>query len=199
VELTRIFEACQAERLHDWRVIPAGDPGTDLLVGLVDAGDQTGPALSALPHLYRAVYVPDARLGIGWGMTDPHGPGATMLPDWAPEDWSGAERAWAHVLLDGTMVWRVLYTYVNWGAGIDGLLPYPAKRFEKGPDPLRALPGGWDTTRWEVEFVRLLNDLQENDDWRYEDELRGWGLKIFDASPLELTRPGGAIEEGEDG
>ncbi len=64
-------------------------------------------------------------------------------PDWAPGAWDSAEPNLAHVLLNGTMVWRVLYTYVNWGAGIDGVLPYPAQKFEEGPNhPLDSLPGG---------------------------------------------------------
>lgn len=43
---------------------PAAVPGTDLLVGLIDAGEQSAPALTALPHLYRAVY-PGAPVDVG--------------------------------------------------------------------------------------------------------------------------------------
>jgi hypothetical protein len=182
MELARIFDACQADRLDDWRVIPAGEPGTDLLTALVDTGGQAGPALTALPHLYRAVYVPDARLGLGWGMRagDPRELRSGTKPDWAGEEWSGAEPAYAHILLNGTMVWRVPYTDVNWGAGIDGLLPFPDPKFEEGPTPLGVEPGGWNTTQWEVEFARLLNDLQGNDQFRFDDALRGWGLRIYE-------------------
>jgi hypothetical protein len=196
--LAGILDACQADRLDDWRVIPGGDvPDTNLLAAVFDAGDQHGPALTTLPHLHRAVYVPDARLGIGWGMDleDPRDRKPRTKPDWASPQWRGAEPKYGHVLFNGTMVWRVLYTYVNWGAGIDGVLPYPARKFEEGPAPIYATPAGWDTTRWEVEFARLLNDLQGNDQFRFDDELRGWGLKIFEASPLELTRPGGPRDD----
>jgi hypothetical protein len=51
------------------------------------------------------------------------------------------------------------------------------------------------TTRWEVEFARLLNDLQGNDQFRFDDELRGWGLKALEVSPLELMRPGGPRDD----
>jgi hypothetical protein len=199
MNLAHILEACQADRLDDWRVIPGGDvPDTNLLAAVFDAGDQTGPALTALPHLYRAVYVPDARLGLGWGMDleDSRHREPRTKPDWANPRWRGAEPKYAHVLLNGTMVWRVLYTWANWGAGISGILPYPSRKFEEGPDyPLDVLPGGWDTTRWEVEFTRLLNDLNENDQFRFDDELSGWGLKILEVSPLELTRPGGPRDD----
>lgn len=117
-------------------------------------------------------------------------------PDWADEDWGDpVQPLLAHVLLNGTMVWRTHYTYINRGAGRDGILPWPRKQFEEGPDhPLDALPGGWNTTRWEVEFARLLSDLQGIDDWDFDEVLRGWGLKIVDLSPLDATRPAGPGE-----
>jgi len=188
VELTQIFDACQADRISNWRVIPGGDvPDTSLLAALVDVGSSERPALTTLPHLYRAVYVPDARLGLGWGM-DPEDwrerPRLDRKPTWASDVWSGAAPNYAHVLLNGTMVWRVLYTYIDWGAGIDGILPFPEPKFEE-TGLARYSPGGWDTTRWEVEFARLLNDLNGNDQFRFDDELRGWGLRIHERSPLE--------------
>jgi hypothetical protein len=94
MELARIFDACQGDRLDEWRVVPGGDvPDTNLLAALVDGGDQSGPALATLPHLHRAVCVPDARVGLGWGMDPeewrdrrPKG-----KPDWASPQWSNAE------------------------------------------------------------------------------------------------------------
>jgi hypothetical protein len=201
MNLADILNACQGDQLENWRVIPGGsfnEPGTDLLVGLFNAGTEEEPALTALDHLYRAVYLPDARLGLGWGMrtryTDER---KGQRPDWADSDWGDpVEPCLAHVLLNGTMVWRVTYTYVNRGAGRDGILPWPTKKFEEGPNyPLDVTPGGWNTTRWEVEFARLLSDLQGIDDWDYDDALRGWGLKIFEVSPLELTRPRGPQDD----
>jgi hypothetical protein len=191
MDLARILDACQAEHLQDWRVIPGPDvPDTNLLGAVFDADDQAGPALTSLSHLYRAVYVPDARIGLGWGMDleELRARRPRSKPDWASEGWKSAEPNLAHVLFNGTMVWRVLYTYLDAGAGLDGLLPYPAPKFEEGPS-LHHVPAGYDTTHWEVEFARLLNDLRENRDFRFDDELRGWGLKIYDQSPLELTRP----------
>jgi hypothetical protein len=94
MELARIFDACQGDRLDEWRVVPGGDvPDTNLLAALVDVGDQSGPALATLPHLHRGVCVPDARLGLGWGMDPeewrdrrPKG-----KPDWASPQWSNAK------------------------------------------------------------------------------------------------------------
>jgi Helicase len=137
--------------------------------------------------------VSDARLGIGWGMEtrythDWQG----QRPEWAAQHWKDAKPMLAHMLFNGSMVSRVHYTDIDYGAGRHGVLPWPAKKFEKGPAyPFDVLPGGWDTSRWEVEFARLLNDLEGNDDFPFEDELHGFGLKIAPVSPLELTRPGG--------
>ncbi len=199
MNLAKILDACQGEELDNWRVIPGGfnEPGTDLLAGVFDAGAREEPALTALEHTYRAVYLPDARLGLGWGMkTEYTRQWKDQRPDWADSDWSDpVEPHLAHVLFNGTMVWRAHYTYINRGAGRDGILPWPEKKFEPGPTPLDATPGGWDTTRWEVRFARLLSDLQGIDDWDFESELRGWGLKVLEASPLELTRPGGPRED----
>jgi hypothetical protein len=89
------------------------------------------------------------------------------------------------VLFNGTAVWQVTYTYINRGAGRDGILPWPRPQFEEGPTPLGATPGGWNTTRWEVEFARLLSDLQGIDDWDFDRALRGWGLRIHERPPLE--------------
>jgi hypothetical protein len=200
MQLARILDACQGAQLDNWRVIPVSslnEPGIDLLPGsLWNAGSEKQPALAQLVHLYRAVYVPDARLGLGWGMeTQYTRDWEGKRPDWALHDWGEpVQPCLAHVLLNGTVVWRIYYTYINRGAGRDGLLPWPTKKFEKGPGH-HATAGGWDTTQWDVEFVRLLIDLQGIDDWDYDDELRGWGLKIMDVSPLDLTRPGGPRDD----
>jgi hypothetical protein len=37
-------------------------------------------------------------------------------PDWADPNWSAVHAQWAPVLLNGTMVWRLHYAYVNRGA-----------------------------------------------------------------------------------
>jgi hypothetical protein len=199
MQLARILDACQGEEVDNWRVIPGGsfnEPGTNLLAGLFDAGADDRPALTALEHLYRAVYLPDARIGIGWGMqTEYTREWKGQRPDWADGDWRDIEPCLAHVLFNGTMVWRVHYTAINRGAGRDGILPWPTKKLEPGHTPLDSTPGGWDTTRWEVKFARLLSDLQGIDDWDFEEQLRGWGLKILEVPPLELSRPGGPREE----
>jgi hypothetical protein len=159
MELTRILDACQGDRLDDWRIIPGSDaPDTNLLAAVFDAGDQSGPALAALPHLHRAVYMPDARMGLGWGMEleDWRDRRPRTKPDWASHDWNSAEPNLAHILFNGAMVWRVLYTYIDRGAGRDGILPYPARKFEPGPTPPYATPGGWDTTHPSPRWSRMV-------------------------------------------
>jgi hypothetical protein len=201
MQLTQVLDACQGAQLDNWRQLPISsfnEPGIDLLAGsLWNAGGEDKPALVQLTHLHRAVYVPDVRLGLGWGMatayTEQH---RGQRPQWARSQWNPIQPMLAHVLFNGTVVWRTYYTYVNRGAGRDGLLPWPKENFEEGPDyPLDVLPGGWDTTLWEVEFVRLLIGLQEIDDWDYDEQLRGWGLRVLEASPLDLTRPGGPRDD----
>jgi hypothetical protein len=97
VQLARRLELCQDSHLGDWRTIPGGEPGTDLLVGLVDSGTRDEQALAALTHNYRAVYLPDARVGIGWGMDSEEWQrsvenagrlGLNPNPDWADPGWS---------------------------------------------------------------------------------------------------------------
>ncbi len=202
MQLARILDACQGVELDNWRQIPVSsfnEPGIDLLPGsLWNAGSEEEPALAQLTHLYRAVYVPDARLGLGWGMQTRYtSEWEGQRPDWALEDWGDPiQPVLAHVLFNGTVVWRTYYTYINRGAGRDGILPWPRKQFEEGPNyPLDATPGGWNTTRWEIELVRLLIGLQEIDDWDYDEQLRGWGLKIREVPPLDVTRPGGPRDD----
>lgn len=65
--LEQLLALCQGERVDGWRLIPGGEPGTDLLAGVFETMDSTSPALTALSHEYRAVYVPDPRIGLGWG------------------------------------------------------------------------------------------------------------------------------------
>jgi hypothetical protein len=186
VELKQVLDYCQAGRATEWRVIPGGDPGTDLLVGLVDAGtDDREPALTALTHKYRSVFVPDVRLGIGWGMdSEPTNLRRPLheKPRWADPEWSGVYRQYAHVLFNGTMVWRVRYHYVDQGAGMGGYLPYFKQQFEQGPG-VQGSTQGWDTTGWEVEFVRLLNQLNGTD-FDLDGALHGFGLRIHEQSPL---------------
>jgi hypothetical protein len=188
-DLQHILDLCQADHLPDWVVIPGGQPGTDLLVGLVDAGSSGAPALTALPHEYRAVYVPDARVGIGWGMdTEPGYARYERKPDWASNDWNSVHMQYAHVLLDGVMVWRVLYLYVDRGAGRDGYLPYLATQFEDTGTHHHARQG-WDLLRWELEFARLIGQLQHNaSDFDIDQALKGFGVMIRDVSPIDHAR-----------
>jgi len=194
MRLDQALDACQGSKLENWCVIPAGEPGSDLLVGLADVASSTEPpALAALTHQDRAVYLPDASLGLGWGMDlrdwredeERH----HARPEWADQDWSGVERHYAHVLLNGVMVWRVLYAWINVGAGMSGVMPWPGREFEERAELGQVFPpAGWDTTRWEVEFARLINDLSGNDDFDFDAALKGFGLLIRDDSPIDLAK-----------
>jgi hypothetical protein len=204
MELDRIFAACQADRLADWCLIPPGDAETDLLHGLVasmdtrhdDSGEAHESAtVTTYHHNYRAVYLPDARLGIGFGMwthetedwleRDRH-----EHLDWIPFYWKRALPQTAHLLLNGVMVWRLTYTYIDQGAATEVSLPWPDREYETDEDPLEPhRPSGWTTTRWEVEFVRLLNELRGIPQQRFEDGLKGYGLEIRDRTPLDEAKP----------
>ena len=184
-DLATICGYCTRDRLTDWKVIPDGDYGTDLLVGLVDGSvNDEPPAAQVLPHMYRAVFTPDARIGLGWGMrSDMSGIKFDASHEsWVDPDWEFAEPVTAHVLLSGTMVWRVKYLYLNRGAGRDGNIPHPHKDFEKGPDH-HAVPAGFHTTKFEVELVGLINELQGLDDFDYDEALSGFGLEVEDTPP----------------
>ena len=172
--LTDVLATCQGDRADEWRVIPGGEPGTDLLAGVFETRDSSTPALTALSHNYRAVHLPDPSIGIGWGMESEEWTrwfdsaktqGVDPNPDWIAPDWSDIYVQWAQVLLNGTMVWRVRYAYVNRGAGADGYLPWPTPIYERVPGDDTGLDQrrvGWRTTRWQLSFALLLNRLQGN-------------------------------------
>jgi hypothetical protein len=187
VELARVLDACQASQSENWRVIPHDEPGSNLLAGLVDAGSNNERALTALHHNYRAVYLPDARLGLGWGWNAGVRPGEEQWPEWASRHWKRVELRLAHLLLAGTMVWRTYYTYVDQGAAQELLLPWPSMEYKPGADPLtyRPRPAGWHTTRWEVQFVRLLNRLNRNSEDDFERGLKGCELEVRESGPVD--------------
>ncbi len=196
MRLNEILDVCQGDRAADWRLIPGGEPGTDLLAGVFETVDSSAPALTALSHNYRAVYVPDPGIGIGWGMESEQWEraveswrkaGVDPNPGWADRDWSDVLAQWAHVLLNGTMVWRVRYAYINRGAGMDGYMPWPGEDREPVPgEPSDSRRIGWSTTRWELSFAALLNRLQGNT-WDFDvDEERRWkGILVREVSPLD--------------
>jgi hypothetical protein len=194
--LEQVLTVCQVDHAIDWRLIPAGESGTDLLVGVFETRDSSSPAVTALSHEYRAVYMPDPQIGIGWGMESEQWKraiessrraGVDPNPGWADPDWTDVFAQWAHLLLNGTMVWRVRYTYVNRGAGMDGYMPWPAEDREAVPgDPGESRRIGWSTTSWELAFAGLLNALQGNT-WDFDvDRERRWkGLLVREGSPLD--------------
>jgi len=131
VDLRVLLDLCQEEHAEAWRVMPGG-PADRMVTGLLDvAGSDEPPALAALQPMYRAVYTPDARLGLAWGVPeeDKRDRRDTSPPDWMPEEWSSAEPLYAIVLLNGCAVWQLVYASVNWGAGITGYLPWPSPHY----------------------------------------------------------------------
>jgi len=102
VDLRILLDLCQEEHAEAWRVMPGG-PAERMVTGLLDvAGSDEPPALAALQPMYRAVYTPDARLGLAWGVPaeDTRDRRDTSPPDWMPEEWSSTEPLYAIVLLN---------------------------------------------------------------------------------------------------
>ena len=195
VDLRSVLDICQGDDAEDWITIPGGGPGDRFIVVLVDvASNQEPPALAALHHYYRAVYLPDARLGVAWGMTDEDwrepDESRENPPEWIPKEWSSVRPRYAHVLLNGAMVWQVRYAAVNWGAGISGVLPWPRAQFtdRQVTDPPEV--ASWRTTNWEVRFARLLNELQRNDQFQFDRELASAGMQPLDIHPIDAEREG---------
>jgi hypothetical protein len=194
IDLRQIFDACQDA--EDWVAIPGGGPSSLLMTALQDvSSSQEPPALAAFHHWYRAIYVPDARLAVAWGMPDDDWRDRNPRvdpPEWKPEGWNSVEPRYAHVLLNGSPVWQVRYGSVDWGAGISGDVPWPNPRFKErsGIEDAPEIEA-WETTTWEYEFARMLNDLSGHDDFRYEAEVKqAAGMQVLDIHPLDAAREG---------
>lgn len=86
-------------------------------------------------------------------------------------------------MLNGSLIWRTLYVYVDLGAANEGYLPYVGQVIEHIDGwPQRT---GWRTTRWDLRFVGLLNALKGVD--RMFDAaslLASVGPTVHDAGPL---------------
>jgi hypothetical protein len=190
VDLTSLLDACQGEKVDDWCVLPHFGTQTDLLVGVVNPGSLDDPLITGTAPLYRALYVPDAHLTLAYGIAeDDDLPERREGPDWADENWRDIEPQLAYVLLDGATIWSVRYAYIKRGAGADAMLPWPQQQYEAALPPDRPVREGWDTTRWEVEFARLLNDLSPNcRDFDFDAGLRGFGLSIRDNDPISESK-----------
>lgn len=194
MDLRELLDLYQADHCDYWEQLPGGGPANRFLTGVIDvASSDERPALAAFQGSYRAVYTPDVRIGLAWGFDekdwqdrepDTGSPIPTHSPEWASSGWSGTEPHFAVALFNGQPVWQAVYAYVNWGAGIDGILPWPSAEFEdrklgEAPDI-----AAWVTTRWEVEFARLLNEIQGNNDFLFDAELEGTGMVARDAVPI---------------
>jgi hypothetical protein len=55
----------------------------------------------------------------------------------------------------------------------------------RGPADYRPPPAGWHTTRWEVQFVRLLNRLNRNSEDDFERGLKGCELEVRESGPVD--------------
>jgi len=162
--LHELLDLCQVEHAADWQHLPGETPGKWLLAAIVNAGDKRGPSLSALHHSHRAVYAPDPRLGLAWGM-----PGddvdEPLEVEWKPSHAESVRRRFAHVLLNGAIIWQVRFAQVNFGAGRDGVVAWAQTEYVDRLTPGEPYPsaGAWVTT-WDAGFAALLNKLAENDE-----------------------------------
>jgi hypothetical protein len=165
MNLTDIQNACQGERAHDWR------------------HEQDEPEGG---FLHRAIYLPDERLLLDWGMTSEEAWDAPE-PDWASPDWGNVIRQSARALYAGEVVWRLEYAYINRGAGMDGYMPWLNEDRDAIPgDPSKSRRIGWSTTRWELSFAALLNALQGNAwDFDVDFERRGRGILVREGTPFD--------------
>ncbi len=198
MDLRTILDRCQGEKSAEWLLLPSGGPADQVPFALVDqASSDESPALWNPTHNYRAVYAPDASISIAWGMGDMDRDGRSsgrqtegQKPEWATgRDWTSAWPRFAHVLLNGAMVWQVMYAGINWGAGVSGALPWPDPLFgEGGDDPTRPAQIGCETTRWEVDFAALLNDLAGNTEFRFGQELDALDWMVRERHPIEAQR-----------
>lgn len=94
VDLTSLLDACQGEKVDDWCLLPHFGSQTDLLVGVVNPGSLDEPLLTGTAPLYRALYVPDARLTLAYGVAeDADQPERREGPDWADESSEGHRAA----------------------------------------------------------------------------------------------------------
>lgn len=188
VELRALLDLCQEEHVEAWRVLPAG-PADHMVTGLLDvAATDEPPALAALQPMYRAVHIPDARLGLAWGIPreDVRDERDTATPpDWVPEEWNSVCQRYAVVLLNGSAVWQVLYASVDWGAGISGDLPWPKPHRADRDEHGRARVIGWRTTRWEASFARLLTLISGHDEFRSRTEEVAAGMLLEQRHPLD--------------
>jgi hypothetical protein len=167
-----MLDLCQVDHAADWRRLPGEGPAERLLTGFVDVGDQDGPVLAALQHGYRAVYEPDPTLSLAWGMAsmDTRDMRERSAPDWLSAEWTSAESRFAHVLLNGSMVWQVKFAAIDCGAGGDGLLPWPREG---------------TTSEWESRFARLLSQLQDLDrEFQSGEAQRAVGFTVVAGHPL---------------
>jgi hypothetical protein len=186
MDLRAVLDLCQEDEAAGWRVMPSG-PAERMVTGLLDvAGSDEPPALVALQPDYRAIYMPDARLGIAWGIPDADARDERALapPDWMPAEWSSARPAHAVVLLNGSAVWQVLYASVNWGAGISGYMPWPAPHYADGSAERPAVVG-WRTTSWEASFARLLTRIAGHREFRSRTEEVAAGMLLEQRHPLD--------------
>lgn len=161
------------------------------------AFDSDPPALAVLHADYRAIYASDAQLTLAWGIDEEDwreaGGGRQMSeekPEWAADTvWTSVHPHWAQIRFSGTAIWQVKYASIDWGSGVSGVLPWPSPRFSE-ERKLGSAPKivGWGTTRWHVEFARLLNELQRNNDFDFDAELDQIGMLARDISPIDVQR-----------
>ncbi|HEX2231959.1 MAG TPA: hypothetical protein VHG69_01190, partial [Thermoleophilaceae bacterium] len=189
MELRGLLDLCQGIKSDEWVRIPDSGPAEFLLSGLVNLGSYDEPRWVALHHMYRAVYLADARLALAWGLdpedwSDPRR-SRDDDPPWMPGEWSSVRQRYIHVLLNDALVWQVTYGSVNWGAGVSGVAPWPRADYPGSAISDEPVEPTYWTTSWEVELARLLNDLQGNDDFAFSREMEALGWDTRHIHPID--------------
>ena len=136
--------------------------------------------MAALQPTYLGVYAPDPRLTLAWGYESRDWreelARERVRPDWAPEDFKSVHEQMAMVVFGGAVVWQVAYAYADWGSGIGTPVPVPSPDLDDR--------GAYWMTEWEIEFARLLGDLQQEDEMDLIATMTAAGVKVRGFDPL---------------
>jgi len=123
-------------------------------------------------HYYRIVYKPDVALAVEWGRTV----NEDFVDDWTEifSDKSASSHV-AEIMLNGEAVHQEFYVNVDGGRCS---LPLPERHFKSEDilEPSSSEVDHYSVTTWAVNFMRLLDDVNERGE--FDDYLRRSGFQI---------------------